>query len=124
MASLSLDTPTEEQVPQPVTRDQRSLLVASFGGAVAVDYAARNADCRLPIVDLTRPGALMELGSECDFVSVSACVVFLNQCLTEYDRGALDALIGLLPHVRFISIVSTFRVHLGDRIAARSRPRS
>jgi hypothetical protein len=37
--------------------------------------------------------------------------------LTATDRHALDRLLPLLEHARFVAVVSTFRVHLGDRAA-------
>jgi hypothetical protein len=114
------------------------LLVASFGDAVAADYAAYAcrlgegkvtvvADTRVlrrveaparpyPLEDLTQAAPPSVAGRG----RFTALILFLNSRLSERDRRALDNLLAGAGEwgTEFIGVVSTFRAHLGDPGAA------
>lgn len=86
------------------------LLVVGFGEPAAADYAAYARRSRPAAAVATEPGQGGEFGS---------AVVFLQRRLTAPGRAALD---GLAARLRdrpppLVCLVSTCRVHLGDRAA-------
>jgi hypothetical protein len=117
MASLSLPTPAEAPAPQPGEAGAAGprddvVLVAGFGSPVDVDYAAfarRQGGGRVTLT-VARAG-FTGLGR------AGAVVIFLPPRLTDFERRALDDLLDGSSEARFVGIVSTFRVHLGDRHA-------
>jgi hypothetical protein len=100
------------------------VLVAGFGNPVANDYAAYAAcgkdDCRMEIADLSEESAITNLQSAIGRGPVRSIILFLTPRLTSRDRSALDNLLARAAAwgTGFVGIVSTFRVHLGDRAAA------
>jgi len=102
------------------------LLVAGLGNPVAEDYLAHArresaaAEGPLPVfVELSSPSGSSALRTAVGSSRIAALVLFLGRRLTEDDRTALDALAELATErgTEFIGVVSTFRVHLGDRNA-------
>jgi hypothetical protein len=97
------------------------MLVASFADPVAADYANCVSGVRACAVDLSRHSAVQELQRAIQLgtaSNLSACVLFLPARLTGEIREALDALGPLLKGTRFLAVVSSFAVHLGDQEAA------
>jgi hypothetical protein len=95
-----------------------TLLVVGMGNPVAADYAAyvnRQGGRNVVLAD-TPSGATFPAATEEG--RVPSVVLFLSPRLA--DRSSLDALPALLQKwgTEFVGIVSTFRVHLGDRDAA------
>ncbi|MCI0683557.1 MAG: hypothetical protein L0Y71_15745 [Gemmataceae bacterium] len=93
--------------------DAGAMLVASFGDPAAAGYA-RVSGGPVEVADLTS-GSLAGVRN---LTSVAACVVFMKDRMTASDLQALDALVPLLRDTKFIAIISTFRIHLGDEETA------
>jgi hypothetical protein len=122
MVSPSLATPVEAGAPQapapgPAAAPAEVLLVAGLGNPAAADYAdhlRRHGDGRCAVVtDADGPSAA-------EHGRLAGVVLFLPRRLTARRRAALDEVLALAGRRRaeFVGIVSTFRVHLGDRGAA------
>ncbi len=140
MASLSLALPVKERTPHSATPEaevpqEDVVLVAGFGDEVATDYGAyvsRTARADLHdgkpeekrsvvrIVDLSTPKEMTAIRNELGRENLAAVVLFLRSQLTGREQRGLDELLILAVERRaeFVGVVSTFRVHLGDRDAA------
>jgi hypothetical protein len=131
MGSLFLPTLVEERTSSPAaTRlepHSQVILATGFGETVAEDYLAYvhrqsgpSPGAKLQVADLSDPAAIGRLPADADHVQVMAVILFLRPGLTASERNALDALLDLAGRQRtpFVGVVSTFRVHLGDRAAA------
>jgi hypothetical protein len=103
------------------------LLVAGSGDPVAEDYLAharrrapRGDGPRQVYVELSSPSGALRVRRAVGGGRVAAVVLFLGRRLTEDNGAALDALAGLAAKdgAEFVGVVSTFRVHLGERDAA------
>jgi hypothetical protein len=112
------------------------VLVASFGDAVAADYAAfvtQNSQGDTVVVADDKIGRLVEapvrslpmeefLRSSQDIGSelgrMSSLILFIDSSLTARERRELDELLGIARRwqTRFVGIISTFRVHLDDPV--------
>jgi hypothetical protein len=103
--------PVKEGAAQPKEPAPTMVLVASFGSALAAEYAAQTSGCRVQHVDL-RTAAVDALPA------VSACVLFLKRHVSENELRALDVLRPVLQRAEFVAVVSSFRVHLDDAVAA------
>jgi hypothetical protein len=119
MDSLSFATPIEQRPAPPDVADRQTkdvVLVANFGKPAAADYIAyaHGQGARAIVLggDVERA-----MPPDCDPAGI---VLFLRPRLNDRDRRAIDALAGMVAQqqVAFVGIVSTFRVHLGDRAAA------
>jgi hypothetical protein len=110
-------TPRIEITTRP--SQEEILLVAGVGDSIADDYAAYvrgQKDCRVRVVlagTANRRSAEEPLAE-----SVSDFVFFLKPRLAKGDRGLLKQTIARCRGVKFVGLISTFRVHLGDRHAA------
>jgi hypothetical protein len=124
MASLSFATPVEEASPLParpgVAAKTEAVVVAGFGNPVAVDYLAyvqRRGD-RI----IAYPGGEGGAGQADKTVgrdAVGAVFLFLPRRLTARNRPLLDEVLAFSDRqrARFVCLVSSFRVHFGDRRA-------
>lgn len=116
MASLSLPTPAEAPAP-PAPRPE-VILVAGFRNPIAADYAA--------YIRQQKSYSIAIVTEAEDFYPVqapapiSAVVLFLGRRMTGRDRRALVNLVDAAARGKasYVCIVNTFRVHLGDRVAA------
>jgi hypothetical protein len=93
------------------------LLVAGPGNPVAADYISyveRQANANVKLADTAAGGK-----------PVFGLVLFLTPRPSEDDRRELDGQLALADQsqCRFIGVVSTFRVHLGDKAAAAAEAR-
>jgi hypothetical protein len=96
------------------------LLVGGFADSIAanfVDYHGGQGDCRIRVV-LADAATNRCAGADLLADSVSAVVLFLKPRLTEGDRALLKQIIACSRSAKFVALVSTFRAHLGDRVAA------
>src|SRR5262245_56923871 len=136
MASLLSPTRSEERAPLPagpesVPAREESVLVAGIDTPVAADYAAylrrepgseskSATDNKCEYVDLFDPESTGRLPALAASARVTNLVLFLGPKLRESDKSALEVLVRLSTERRlqFVGVVSTFRVHLGDRNAA------
>jgi hypothetical protein len=110
-----------------------SVLIASFGDPVAVDYAAfvskRSPANAIVIADenilrltdaSTRSMAIDDLRSSSDIATqdgrVESLVLFINARVSARDPRELDNILAMARRLRarYVAIVSTFRVHLDD----------
>jgi hypothetical protein len=102
------------------------LFVASFGDAIATEYAAyvrgREKDCRMLVADLSETAAVSGLPASVGNGPVGAILLFLNPRQTERHRQTLAELLRRAGEWRtdFLGVVSTFRVHLGEQTAVES----
>lgn len=119
MASLSLPTAVERGSPSPALDDATpdAVWIAGFGNPVAADYAEylRTAGgVEVRVVD----GGMRVA----EHTGSSHLVLFHKAKPTVNDRKALDDLLALAHHrdVKLVCLVSTFRVHFGDRAAGES----
>jgi hypothetical protein len=133
MANLFSPTAIETRTPEGTTAlapktQEEILLVAGLGNPVAADYAAyvrRHTHCRVLAAD-QHPRFKSErerTWERTEFTTSSlGVVVFLNRRLTENDRRVLDRIFEPADkgNLKFIGVVSTFRIHLGDRDALKS----
>ncbi len=126
-------------VAQAVQRPGRGsrtdvVLIASFGNALAADYAAfvsRSSHGNAIVVADEETRRLVEapvrslsmdeiLRSTPDTWNVQGRVpsllLFINPSLTERERRELDEFLGIARRwqIRFVGIISTFRLHLDD----------
>src|SRR5579862_1974720 len=112
MASLSLPTPVDGQpaVKPTTSTENEVVLVAGLRNPIAAEYAA--------FVSL-HGGRATLAGTE-GSQHLSSLVLFLSPQLTAGDRRALDDLLGKLAGKKLdsVCVVSSFRIHFGDRNAA------
>jgi hypothetical protein len=145
MASLSLHMAQTKDDGGTMKEEPSSLLahhsgfvvVASFGDRVAADYVAdatqqpptlspdRGGEGRVRgerLAELSQRDAIVKLRAGLDRSRLEDIVLFLPPRLGADERSALDALLALAKEhqTNFIGIVSTFRVHLGDKAAAQA----
>jgi hypothetical protein len=123
MDSLSLPTLVEGSVsavrPAPSRADALDLLIVSFGSSAAADYTdSIRRDLRTEVVDVSSASALAPFATGPG--AARSVVLFLSRRLSNRDRHALDAVLGRAASAgtEYVGIVSSFRVHLGDRTAA------
>jgi hypothetical protein len=115
------DSSAPAAMPLPSALD---VLVVSLGGSGATDYAdyvrGQQQGRKVHVVHLTDPAETSDLQSAVERGGTRAIVFFLSPRPGERDRRALDDLLGRASAwgTQFIGVVSTFRVHLGDRAAA------
>jgi hypothetical protein len=98
------------------------LLVMGAEDSIATDYAAyvRSRKDRLIRVFMNESAAVSgRTAAEQSVGSVCSIVIFLQPRLTRNDRRILEQIIDRCRGVRFVALISTFRVHLGDRHAAK-----
>lgn len=104
MGSLSSPTPAEAST----LAAREVVVVADFGNPVAADYAAhaRSGGDRDVVV--------LPVRRDCRATSI---VMFLGERLSECNRRRVDELLEQIGAWRteFIAVVSSYRVHLGDR---------
>src|SRR5262249_40946218 len=119
MASPFLTTLLEEKTPQPTNPREAEpkedlLLVAGFGNPVAADYVAHLSRLGIRNVAIEQDVALRSTGED---NRIGTLVLFLPPGLSERDRRNLDDLLAPFGEGqgRVLCIVSTFRVHFGDR---------
>jgi hypothetical protein len=104
-----------------------TLLVADFDEPAAADYVAHVAghalgEGRLQRAELADESSFAGLRSALGTTRVGEVVLFLGKGINTRGLKALDELLVLLgrQQVRFVALVSTYRVHLGDEPAARA----
>jgi hypothetical protein len=118
---LSIDSPPNKQQPNNHQEHQEILLVASLGNPVAYDYAdyVRNFDrsgTRVIIRETNQRDPILKSSSTFGRHSL---VIFLNSRKTQTITRELQEILKVARDhgVRFVGLVSSFKIHLGDRSA-------
>jgi hypothetical protein len=96
------------------------LFVEGFGDSIVVDYVTYVCERKDRRIQVVTTSANWGVEMEPSASSIRSIVLFIRSRLSESDRRLLQQIVDRFRDVKFIGLISTFRVHLGDQRAAQT----